>query len=994
MKTVFHFLLLFLFPLYSQAQNCSANPGGDQTICFGDPMVLYGEDSDLYLHPLEIEWTVVVAASPVIIADPNSLQTNILPNPIGGVIGNGEYIFELTVTCIDNNRTSSMVTIIVGGIENPAMIENPVAEGTPICERQITLRGSVPDPGVSTLWLVKPGVDVFLLPNGNDVTVFASAEDVCDYTLYYYQNIGSCESVDSTTIHFTKSYNSMSLRPVDPVSCPSCSRRVLMCGTIPGCDGTPSWSVSPSAGVVIESPTSNCSWIEMPGDGEYEISYTIDNGVCPTDVATYVCEIKEQDGFDIGFGNLYLSCSDTWDLPSVDLAVNDMAGVVYSWTAESNIGSNWISFTNPTESSTTVEFAGTPFNISDDGLEITITVTASYNGCTDQAVFRFIYNPTITVEAKDVYLLCGGDANFNFEEYYRVSASNTFVNAEVITAPAASGLPSGSFPVGDAVRLDLRTPGQYSFLLTSTTGGFSFDNGASLVCMDTATINILVADIPTINAGSDIVTCLNQTQLNGNTPLDINGDVVDIPVLWELLSGQTGVQINADSDQDPLITGLMPGEEYIFRYSFSQTEDCDLSDEMMVSILPEEECVSCKLSLELNGTCEGGCVTLVASGAESYTWSTEQGVILGTGNELLLCNFAGGVVNLNGFVGGELCGLESIELEPCTNVCELGEGTAEAVYLGCIPHQGNSHFFDIILPDFPVVDLATITVVPDGGGGNYSNVLIYYDSQNRLHYSGIKSTGSNQLCFTIYLNEDEECNQYHCIELPNCPQNSCNCIYYIPTGQCYAEGNQFALGVNVIYQSSVDGVASEILAYNVENPGEASSGFFSAPDGSNNQYSGLEFYGTDINNDGVVRIHIQILGAEGQILCEDEKQFAPAYICDAPDLLTYILAGGEAPGGSFAEGDRSRRNPDFSKSKALSSFPVPVSDYLYIRNPENLELKIELFDVSGKLRLSSDFSDQSLLYLSCVGLQDGVYLMRLRDRKEGIRWSQLLPIVH
>jgi len=957
-------------------------------------MVLYGEDSDLYLHPLEIEWSIVTAASPVTIDDPNSLQTSILPDPLGGVIEKGEYVFELTVTCVDNSRTSSMVTIIVGGIENPARIENPVAAGTPICDLQITLQGSVPDPGVSTLWLVKPGVDVVLLPNGNDVTVLVSAEEVCDYTIYYFQNIGSCESVDSTMIHFTKSYANMSLAPFNPVSCPSCSRRILMCGTIPGCDGTPSWSVSPSAGVVIESPTSNCSWIEVPDDGEYEISYTIDNGVCPTDVATYVCEINEQSSFDLGFGGLYLSCSDTWDLSNIDLAVNDMAGVIYNWTATSSIGSGWISFTNPTASSTTIEFAGVPFDISDDGLEINIEVTGSYNGCIDQVNFQFIYNPTIVVDTKDVYLLCGGEANFRFEEYYRLSASNTEVTAEVITAPPASGLPSGSFPVGDPVSLDLRTPGQYSFLLTAIRRGIDFDNREVLVCTDTSTLNILVADIPTINAGSDIVTCLNQTQLNGNTPLDINGDVVNIPVLWELLSGQTSVQINTNSDQDPLITGLMPGEEYVFRYSFSQTEDCNISDEMMVNVLSEDECRPCKLSLELKGACEEGCYTLVALGAEEYIWSTTQGMVLGRDNELLLCDFSGGVVNLNGFLEGNLCGFESIELEPCTNTCELTDGDAEAVYLGCIPHQGNSHFFDIILTDFPVVDLATITVVPDGGGGNYSDVLLYYDSQGRLHYSGIKSTGSDELCFTIYLNEDEKCQQYHCIELQSCPQNSCNCIYYIPTGQCYAEGNQFALGVDVIYQSSVDGIASEILAYNVENPGEASSGFFSAPDGGNNQYSGLEFYGTDINNDGVVTIHIQILGAEGQVLCEDEKQFAPAYICDDPDLLRYILTGGEAPGGNFASGGRNHARQEFKDSDTLLSFPVPVADHLYVRNPKNLELQIELYDVNGKLLRASAFSDQSMLHLSCAKLQDGVYFIQLKDREEKVQLSQLIPVVH
>ena len=57
MKTLTLSLFLVFLPFWAYSQVCSANAGGDQAICVGDQLFLYGEDSDLYQDPLEAHWT-------------------------------------------------------------------------------------------------------------------------------------------------------------------------------------------------------------------------------------------------------------------------------------------------------------------------------------------------------------------------------------------------------------------------------------------------------------------------------------------------------------------------------------------------------------------------------------------------------------------------------------------------------------------------------------------------------------------------------------------------------------------------------------------------------------------------------------------------------------------------------------------------------------------------------------------------------------------------
>ena len=435
---------------------------------------------------------------------------------------------------------------------------------------------------------------------------------------------------------------------------------------------------------------------------------------------------------------------------------------------------------------------------------------------------------------------------------------------------------------------------------------------------------------------------------------------------------------------------------------FVNLEICDST------CIPDSEC-TCYLSLDItpmneaafeleletpNGVCEtitsGGLHYFLLDGNQvEYTLNLLSGTFPSLGIKISGCNLAEEVI-----LDSHNPSFTFNTNAPCP--CELLEVSAEAVFTGCIPHQGGSAtLFDIIFPGFPLVDIGDITLETSCCNA-YSDELLYYDDQDRLHFSGKRTSGLDDLCFTISLGED--CIQEYCIELPVCPLNSCSCIYYFPQS-CYSEGNQFSIAMDVIYLSTVNGVATSIHAFNVENPSEEDFGFFSAPDASGNQYSGIEFYGTDINNDGLVSIRIQILGEEGQILCEDLKQFNPAYICDSDELLDFLFTGGESPFGSEGGDEVENRSTDndgqaaFINANGLLVYPVPAKDFINIYNPSKLHLNIEVLNIDGKVIGRSPDSQDALHVIKSSEFPAGIYLIRVIDKEHNILLSKLVPVV-
>ena len=528
------------------------------------------------------------------------------------------------------------------------------------------------------------------------------------------------------------------------------------------------------------------------------------------------------------------------------------------------------------------------------------------------------------------------------------------------------------------------------------------------------------------------VESLNQFdfQLNFGSPTHgFCGDPITQSGLYSYTIDASGIFYFLDLDGDLTnvslsvnISGCGVNETVILNSSNSE-HIIHFEDQCTIPCSPSEDC-PCDQSLNvidlggepfelLYGTLNGWCTTITDAGVYNAAADGEDAQYFLTLNGSL-----NGVTVLVDITG---CGItETVTLNSQNDfytfntavcgtgpVCELPSAPAEVVYAGCIPHGfGQSRLFDLIFPGFPDVDLNDITI---NAPNNISEELIYIDNQGRVRYTGKIDTGSGGFCFTISTGDD--CSQQHCIELPSCPPVSCDCLLYRPVS-CYADGSQFSIDMDVFYRSTVNGVADHIYAYNIENPGgpdfpgsqgEWDLNYFDAPV-NGDQASSIALYGTDLNNDGLVSIQIQIRNAEGQVLCSDLHQFNPNYICDDFALLEYIFINGNSPtsnddDGGEGEGrgksaDNSVKKEGIISTADISVFPVPASDYITIKNHEQQSLSIEVLHIDGRLISKSAFSPDHLQIIQSGEFPAGVYLLRAVDNQNNVLFNKLVPVSH
>ncbi len=797
-----------------KAQICSANPGGDQAICIGDQMTLYGEDSPLYLSPLEAEWNIVSSSSgtSVIFDDNTALQTGVNPSG-GGDFPAGTYEFELCVICVDHEEACQNVVVTVGEIINLPTIADHESE---ICGGDLTLNGSTPDPGVTGSWFVEPEIDGNLTVDGNDLIMDHNGTGDCEYQITYTHSIGSCVERTTTSVTFTREYPSLSAWDSNPDSCPSCSRRIQICGTIPGCGGSPEWNiVSIPAGIdpsdlEVDNFNARCTWVVVPDDGSYTFEYTINNGICETSTTQVTCEINEQEGFGLTNNEWIYLCLDEWTLTSIFLEEPFMAGAEYEWNVQFNSDpNNVITIANPTSNATDINFPGAPFTIGPDGWSFNISVTMTYGNCTDTKYYYYRLNPSLVINDETLTFLCGGDPYFQLNDNYSTTNSGGVVTATVLSSTSSALVPGASVPVNSP--LNLIEEGTYCFELTLSRTTTDPVTGETVICTDVGTFCVIVADVPTIDCGSPITTCLLTTQLNGNTPTNSNGDPINVPVSWTQIGGPT-VNILNPNTEDPVIEGLAYGETYTFQYTISDDPDCLIQCTNTVTVLPEAECSSCEITIEVS-ECEEGCYKISLSGADTYMWQPSSNVDDSDPNNPMICNSLGGIYQVFGFVDGAICGSAIIELDEC-----LEEEVPECAFTlevacttcGCGKPYGGGRIYD--------------------GDGNYIDIGDYNITVDWYMDGVLSGSGSNPfyreyedpyiLCaeITYILPDGEVCDTSMCVEVVchgDCPTVSfatCEDLPFSGYEECedYWPGDICGWGSFYGYVWAVDGAGNPI----------------------------------------------------------------------------------------------------------------------------------------------------------------------------------------
>ncbi len=676
MKAVKLFILFLFISNFGYGQaSCSANAGGPRTVCTEQGITLFGAEGDGYAQPLEVNW-VAGGGNPIptVIANPNSLITPVSPGPGFNSFPPGVYSFTLFVTCDDMDHTVSneTVEITVAEVINLPTI-NPINPN--ICGSSISLTGSPADPGVITNWRIEPMDGVSISGSGSSATVSKlGGTTPCTYTVFYTHSAGVCVEETSTSFTFTKEYTQLFPAVTSP-GCPSCTRTITLGEGSLGCGGTPVWSVTGTPNgvsaneVIIGTPNSSTTSVTVPADGNYTFGYTIENGNCTTTAASVSCTIQEEEGFEVGPGAFFTTCEDMWNITSDDLAGNFMTGVTYQWEVLFNtLPGVDITFSNPNSAATTVNFNGAPVDISADGGLVGVRLTSTSGNCTDMADFYYSAFPNVTVNAEEVFLLCGDNENYMPSTNLNYSNGTLGISTTItiIDPPAASIYTSGQeFDLSTNPDFNLSAEGTYTFEVDIAVTNFD-PLGNEVTCTAQTDFTVFVAEVPSIEAGANITTCLLTTSLNGNPPIDIEGNPIDIPVLWTQVGGPEVNIINPDTE-NPAITGMQNGETYTFQYSYSTDPSCPFLDIMTVTVLPENECPTpCELEISIRQECREGCTQLNVSGATTYFWTPSSGVDDVTSANPIICSSSGGVYTVLGYnASGELCGSAVYDLPPC-----------------------------------------------------------------------------------------------------------------------------------------------------------------------------------------------------------------------------------------------------------------------------------------------------------------------------------------
>lgn len=700
MKQFFIFLIaLLLLPSFGYGQQeCSVNPGGDQNICLGDQMTLYGEESDTYLSPLDAQWTASSSNPiPVIIDDANVLETKVFPDASQGYTDfvNGNYKFELCVICDNHVEACQSVNIYVGEIVNPPVIaqsDMTVCSGQPF-----TLNGSTPDPGVTATWFTSQFAGS-KTENGTDITIDHAGGNSCDITVKYLQSIGGCDSEDEVIITVVKEITDVTADVVFPSTCPSCSRRIQVAGSPSGCNLSYQWWViSTPMGIIptdvtIESPTNAQTWIEVPANGDYTFGFAADSELCGEGETTLSCTINEIPAFGLEPSEGYIYCSEVWDISSLFLQDPGFAGANYEWSVNSStISNHGITFTDPTSNATTVNFNNAPMDVAPAGWNFGIKLTMTLGDCVAEKSYVFGVIPAISIINETVNLLCGGDPMFKINSNLNNSIMVSSISAKVASSPS---LPVG-FEFSATSAIDLTTPGLHCFDLTWEETGDDVLTGLNTTCFSTNQFCVNVAEVPTIDCGSAIETCLSTAQLNGNTPLDQDGTPLDIPVYWVQTGGPTVTLVNADTP-DPFVTGLENGNVYTFQYVISEEPDCMISCENTITVLPVESCSEpCEISAQV-GECLDGCVQVNLSGADYYTWSPSAGVDDSDPNNPIICSTESTTYLVTGFVDGESCESFLLDIPGCENTTLDCNFVLEknCTFCGCGDPVGGASLYD------------------------------------------------------------------------------------------------------------------------------------------------------------------------------------------------------------------------------------------------------------------------------------------------------------
>jgi gliding motility-associated-like protein len=184
----------------------------------------------------------------------NSIQQNPTINNIT-LANAGTYSVTATVT----GCTSSPATVTV--IINPSPVISSTTSNSPVCTgNTLSLTTSSPTPGaLSYLWT---GPNAFTNTNAN--TTIPNVTGAAAGKYYMLVTLGSCSTLDSTTVVINATPSIIDSSKTDPLSCSSPTGTIILKGLVPNAVYLVSYTKAPAAPITISLPADAAGKIIIP----------------------------------------------------------------------------------------------------------------------------------------------------------------------------------------------------------------------------------------------------------------------------------------------------------------------------------------------------------------------------------------------------------------------------------------------------------------------------------------------------------------------------------------------------------------------------------------------------------------------------------------------------------------------------------------------------------------------------------------------------------
>ncbi len=268
--------------------------------------------------------------------------------------------------------------------------------------------------------------------------------------------------------------------------------------------------------------------------------------------------------------------------PGLTIGMGSVGGVSYSWTPTAGLSASNIS--NPIASPTATTI-------------YTLTATDNVFGCT--STDQIIVNVNLTLPTVE--------AGNNFTITCSSNASGSIIGMPSVTGVSYSWSPSTGLSSASISNPNANPSSTITYTLTAT------DNSSGCSASDQVTVTVNTAP-PIANAGTDFTkTCVQNP--NGAPVGDVS--VAGVTYSWSPTTGLSASNVS-NPTANPSVTST---------YTVTATNTangCTATDQVIVTVDNSFPTVNGGADQVV---CEGGSVTLTASGADQYNWS--NGIING-----------------------------------------------------------------------------------------------------------------------------------------------------------------------------------------------------------------------------------------------------------------------------------------------------------------------------------------------------------------------------